>query len=110
MHLRALDLSEAQQEQIRSVREQNGEATRAAAEQVRQARQALHDAVTDDIVNESQIRVAAQALGMAEGDAAVQHAYLRAQIWQMLIPEQQVAAKEAEAEVARRTEQRRQQG
>ncbi len=29
MHLRALDLSEAQQEQIRSIHEQSGEATRA---------------------------------------------------------------------------------
>ena len=37
---------------------------RAAAEQVRQARQALHDAVTDDVVNEGQIRGAANVLGV----------------------------------------------
>ena len=105
MHLRALDLSEAQQEQIRIIHEQSGEATRVAAEQVRQA---LHDAVTDDGWNDLQIRDAASALGTAEGDAAVQQAYLHAQVWQTLTPEQQVAAREAEAEMERRRGQRQQ--
>ena len=108
MHLRALDLSEAQQEQIRSIHEQSGEATRAVDEQVRVARQALQDAVTADVVNEAAIRVAASELGIAEGDAAVHRAYLHAQVWQMLTPEQQVAARVAEAEMKRRMGQRQQ--
>ena len=105
MHLRALDLTEAQQEQIRIIHEQSGEAIQAAGEQVRQA---LHDAVTDDGWNELQILDAANALGTAEGDAAVQQAYLHAQVWQMLTPEQQVAARDAEAEMERRRGQRQQ--
>ena len=105
MHLRALDLSEAQQEQIRTMGEQSGEAIQAAAEQ---ARQALHDATIADVVSEGQIHVAAAALGTAEGEAAVHRAYLHAQVWQLLTPEQQVAAREAEAEMARRRGQRRQ--
>ena len=108
MHLRALDLSEAQQEQIRSIHEQRGEATQAVNERVRVARQALQDAVTAEVVNEGAIRAVANELGMAEGDAAVQQAYLYAQVWQMLTPEQQVEAGEAEAEMERRREQRRQ--
>ncbi len=103
MHLRALDLSAAQQEQVRSIHEQSGEATRAADEQVRVARQALQDAVTADVVNESAIRAVANELGIAEGDAAVLRAYLHAQVWQLLTPEQQVASGEAEAELERRT-------
>ena len=108
MHLRALDLSEVQQEQIRSIHEQSGEATRAANEQVRVARLALQDAVTADVVNEYAIRAVANELGIAEGDAAVLRAYLHAQVWQLLTPEQQVASGEAEAELERRRGQRRQ--
>ena len=52
--------------------------------------------------------VAAAALGTAEGDAAVQQAGLHAQVWQMLTPEQQVAARNAEAEIERRRGQRQQ--
>ncbi len=108
MHLRALDLSEAQREQIRSIHVQSGEATRAVDQRVRVARQALQDAVTADGVNEGAIRAVANELGMAEGEAAVHRAYLYAQVWQMLTPEQQVEAREAEAEMERRREQRQQ--
>ena len=108
MHLRALDLNEAQREQIRGIHEQNSEATRAAAERVRMARQALQDAVTAELVNENAIRVVAAELGTAEGDAAVQRAYVHAQIWQTLTPEQQVSAREAEVEMQQRMEQRQQ--
>ena len=108
MHLRALDLSEAQQEQIRSIHEQNGEATQAAAERVRVARQALQEAITADVVNEGAIRTVASELGIAEGDAAVQRAHVHAQVWLMLTPEQQVAAREAEVEMQQRMEQRQQ--
>ena len=106
MHLRRLDLSEAQREQIRSIHEQSGEATQAADERVRAARQALQDAVTADLVNEGAIRAVATELGIAEGDAAVQRAYVHAQVWQMLTPEQQAAAREAEAEMQARAGQR----
>ena len=108
MHLRALDLSEAQREQIRSIHVQSGEATRAVDQRVRVARQALQDAVTADVVNEGAIRAVANELGMVEGEAAVHRAYLYAQVWQMLTPEQQVAAREAEAEMERRMGQRQQ--
>ena len=108
MHLRALDLSDAQREQIRSIHEQNAEMTQAAVERVRVARQALEDAVTADVVNEGAIRVVASELGIAEGDAAVQRASVHAQVWQTLTLEQQVAAREAEVEMQQRRDQRRQ--
>ena len=108
MYLRALDLTEAQREQIRSIREQNREATQAAGERVRVARQALQDAVTADPMNEGAIRVVASELGIAEGDAAVQRAYVHAQVWQTLTPGQQAAASDAEAKMEQRRAQRRQ--
>ena len=108
MHLRALDLSEAQRQQIRSIHEQNGEAAQAADQRVRVVRLALQDAVTADVLNEGAIRAVASELGIAEGDAAVQRAYVYAQVWQLLTPEQQVAAREAEAEMQQRMAQRQQ--
>lgn len=108
MHLRAVNLSQAQQDQIRSIHEQSGEAVQAVEARVRTARQALQHAVTADGVNEGAIRAAASDLGIAEGDAAVQRAYLHAQVWQMLTPEQRVSARDAEDEMERRMAQRQQ--
>jgi protein CpxP len=108
MHLRALDLSEAQREQIRSIHEQNRESTQAAGERLQVARRALQDAVTADPMNEGAIRVVASELGVAEGDAAVQRASVHAQVWQTLTPEQQLAARDAEAEMEQRRAQRQQ--
>ena len=61
-------------------------------------------------MNEGAIRAAASDLGIAEGDAAVQRAYLHAQVWRMLTPEQQVAARDAEVEMERRVGLRQQRG
>ena len=108
MHLRAVDLSEAQQEQIRTIHEQSGEETRAVNERLRAARRALQDAVTADGWTEGEIFLLAGELGTAEGDAAVQQAELYAQVWSMLTPEQKETAREAEAEMERRMAQRRQ--
>lgn len=108
MHLRALDLSQAQREQIRSIHEQNREANQAADERVRVARRALHDAVTADAVNDGAIRAVASELGIAEGEAAVHRAYVHDQVWQTLTPEQQASARDAEAEMERRRAERRQ--
>jgi Spy/CpxP family protein refolding chaperone len=106
MHLRAVGLSEAQREQIRTIHQQSGEATGAANERVRTARRALRDAVTADVVNEGAIHAVANELGLAEGDAAVQQAYLHAQVGQLLTLEQQEQARAAEAEMERRMGQR----
>ncbi len=102
-----LGLTDAQQEQVRVVMEQNRDASRAADARVREVRQALQDAVTADAVNEGAIRAVATELGLAEGDAAVQRAYVHAQVWQLLTPEQQTAAREAEADMEQRMTQRR---
>jgi Spy/CpxP family protein refolding chaperone len=107
MYLRGLDLSEAQREQFRGIHEQNREAAETAAGRVRVAREALQDAVTAGVVNEGAIRAVAAELGAAEGDAAVQRAYVHTQVLQVLTPDQQAAAEAAEAEMKQRLGQRR---
>jgi len=106
MRLGQLDLSEVQREQIGSIREGNREAAEAASGLVRVAREALQAAVTADVVNEGAIRTVAAELGAAEGDAAVLRAYVHAQVWQVLTPDQQAAVREAEATMRDRMAQR----
>ena len=63
--------------------------------------------VRTDVVNEGEIRSLAAHVATIEGDAAVQRAYLFAQVWQLLTPDQQARAAEFEAEAqSRRTERR----
>ena len=102
-----LGLTDAQREQVQQVTEQNRDAGQAAGERVRAAREALDTAVGAEVFNEGAIRAAAGELGAAEADAAVQRAYTRSQIWQLLTPAQQTAALEAEAERRTRMDRRR---
>ena len=108
MHLGQVGLNEAQRDQIRSIREESREAGEAAMERVRAAREALQAAVTAEVVNEAAIRVAAAELGEAEGDAAVQRAYLHSRVWQVLTVDQQEAVRAAEATRQARMAQRQQ--
>jgi Spy/CpxP family protein refolding chaperone len=102
-----LDVSDAQHEQIRGVMEQNREASRAAGARVREVRTALQDATTAEVMNDGAIRAVAAELANAEGDAAVQRAYVRSQVWQLLTPDQQTNALEIESNMKERMEQRR---
>lgn len=102
-----LELSDPQREQVRGVMEQNREAARAAGARVREVRSALQDAITAEVVNEGAIRAVAAELANAEGDAAVQRAFVRSQVWQLLTPDQQTTALEIESNMKERMDQRR---
>jgi protein CpxP len=98
LSLRGLDLTEAQQQEIRSIHEQNREAGRAVGEKLRAAWRALHEATVAESIDESAIRAAAGELGNAEAEAAISRARVHAQVWKVLTPEQQEKAKALRAE------------
>ena len=102
-----LEISDTQHEQIRGVMEQNREASRTVGARVREVRAALQDAISAEVLNEGAIRAVASELANAEGDAAVQRAFVRAQVWQLLTPDQQTNALEIESNMKERMEQRR---
>ena len=102
-----LDLDDAQREQVRNVMRENRESRRTLGRAVREADGALEEAVAADVLDEQGIRAAATALGVAQGDAAVQRARVRNQVWQLLTAEQQARAREIQAERARRMAERR---
>lgn len=89
-----LGLDEAQKERIKGVIQAHGEEWKAIAERMRTARQALDEAVNADGVNESLIRQRSTAVGLVEADAAVVRARVRAEVFQLLTPDQQTKARE----------------
>ena len=106
--LRQLDLTSTQRELVRGLVTQHHDSTRTAREQLAATRQALHDAVTTAIVDSGLIRSLASDLALLEGETAVQQAYLYAQIWQLLTPDQQTLAQQIKTEQRQQRELRRQ--
>jgi Spy/CpxP family protein refolding chaperone len=97
---RRLDLSASQRSEIRGVlRSHEAEILRDIRTH-RQARQALRQAIRAEPTDERRIRGAADALGRAEGDAAILRARLHSEIWTILDDDQRdrVAALEQRLE------------
>jgi periplasmic protein CpxP/Spy len=97
--LRALDLTDAQREQVRAVMESHRDEQKAVGDRMMAARKALDDAIAADTIDEAAIRAKALELGAVEADAAVMRAKVRAAVFALLTPEQVKKAKELRAEM-----------
>ena len=108
--LRGLNLTEAQQEQVKTVRQQYRDQNRAAAEKLRAAFDAQRKAVETVPVDESAIRATTQSLADAQTEMALQQARVYSEIYALLTPEQQAQAKKLQSERRVRAQQMRQRG
>jgi Spy/CpxP family protein refolding chaperone len=108
--LRALNLTETQQQQVRDVVEQYGEQNRQAAEQLRTAMEAQRKAVEVVPVNEGLIRSTTQAIVEAQTELAVQRARMNGEIFALLTATQQEQLKKLQAEREARVQQRERRG
>ena len=108
--LRALNLTEAQQQQIRTLTQQNREQNRAAFDRLRTAADAQRKAVATIPMNEALIRSTTEDLVEAQTEVAIQQARLRSEIFGLLTPEQQAEAQKLQTERENRQQQRQQQG
>lgn len=106
--LRALDLTEAQREQVRQLTQRNREASGPTLERLRTAREAQRQAMEALPPNESQIRAAAQAVADVEADLAVQRAQLTADIYALLTTDQQAELQKLRAQRDARLKERQQ--
>lgn len=104
--LRALDLSDAQREQVRGVMQSHRAAFTEIGERQRQARSALDAAIQADAVDESAIRARAAEVAAVDADAAVLRARVRQEVFSLLTAEQQTKAREIQAEAERRMKER----
>ncbi|MEW6323220.1 MAG: Spy/CpxP family protein refolding chaperone [Acidobacteriota bacterium] len=106
LRLGQLDLTDAQRDQIRGIREARQAEFRQIGERLRTARRALGEAVRGTAVNEAAIRAAAADVAAVEADAAVLAARVHAEILGVLTPEQVQKLEEGRAQADERMKQR----
>jgi Spy/CpxP family protein refolding chaperone len=92
--LRGLDLTEAQQQQVREIVQRHRDEMRTAGEQVGKALDEQRTAVETTPVNEGLIRSTTQALAEAQTDMALLQARIHSEVFSILTPEQQEKAKQ----------------
>jgi Spy/CpxP family protein refolding chaperone len=104
-----LNLTDAQRAQVKSVIQAHSTDIKAVGDRAFTAHQALEAVISADTVDESAIRARSGDLATIEADMAVMRAQIRAEVWQILTPDQQQQAKTLQAEMEQRMQQGRQQ-
>ena len=89
-----VELTDGQQAQVEQIREAAREAAASVRDEMREARQALGEAVRAGVVDESRIRSLAARGASLEADALVRQAHAYADTWEILTPEQQDQVRE----------------
>jgi protein CpxP len=102
-----LDLTDAQREQVRTILQQHRAEFEALRERGQPAREALGQAIQAEPVDEALIRERHAAVAAVEADGAVLAANVRAEVFQILTPEQQQKARDLRAEMQKRMQERR---
>jgi periplasmic protein CpxP/Spy len=96
--LRELQLTDAQQEQVRQIRSRHQAQMREAMTRLETARRAQQKAVEAVPADEAQITSLTQDMVQAEVDAAIQASRLNSDIWTVLTPDQQSQLKKLREE------------
>ena len=104
--LQALDLSDAQRDQVRTIMQSHRDEGRAIATRARTALDAIH-AATSGTVDEAGATQQAQALGAAIGEAAILRARVRTEVFAILTAEQQAKVSSLQQARQKRAEERR---
>jgi Spy/CpxP family protein refolding chaperone len=100
--LDGLGLTDAQQEQVRTIVRSHEADVTATLERGRAAREALQTAVTADTIDEPAIRARSAEVAAIEADLAVSRARVRSDVLQTLTPEQRAVFNLREAQRAER--------
>ena len=106
--LRQLDLSDAQQEQVRGILQAHQASFREVGERQQAAQRNLHEAIGASSFDEAAIRARSAEVAAVQADSAVLRGKVRTEVWSILTGEQQQSAAEQKAKAAERFEQRRQ--
>ena len=90
---RALNLTDAQRDQIKAIADSHKDEWKALADRERTARTALMTAVTADTIDEAAIRQKSSDVAAVEADAAVARAHAHAEVVQILTADQKAQLK-----------------
>jgi protein CpxP len=104
-----LNLTDAQRAQVKSIVQAHQTDIKAVGDRAWAAHQALEAAISADTVNEATIRARSGDVATVEADMAVMRAQIRAEVWQILTPEQQQQAKTLQAAMEQRMQNGRRQ-
>jgi protein CpxP len=104
--LRGIDLTEAQREQVQSIRKSHQAEFQAAARALGAAHRAFGEAARAG--DEAAIRASSTAVANAMADEAVLRAKVRSEVHALLTPEQQQQLKDREAQMQKRMQERQQ--
>ena len=91
--LAQLHLTAQQRDQVKTIVDSHQDELKTLGDREAAARQALEQSVTADAIDEGAIRQHAADLGAVEADMAVERAHIRAEVLQILTPDQQKEAK-----------------
>jgi protein CpxP len=94
---RDLALTDAQKDQLEAIAESHKDDWNALADRGRTAHLALNQAVVADTIDEALIRQKSAEVAAVEADMAVARARARAEVFQILTPEQRAKVKERAA-------------
>jgi protein CpxP len=103
--LRALNLTDDQREQVKGVMQSHSAEFRQVGDKMRAAREGMGALVDADTLDEAAIRAKSLEVASAEADAAILNAKVRAEVYQLLTPEQLDKAKELKAAMRLRRKQ-----
>ena len=106
--LSELNLTDAQREQVREIRDRSREQVQALSRRLGDLAAKQRQAIETMPVNETLITSATQDMTQAQVEMAIQEARINADIWSVLTPEQQTKATKLRAERKAQMEQRRQ--
>ena len=104
--LGSLDLTQAQQDLIRNIRQRHSEEARSVESKSRAAHDAQRQAIEAIPLNEAAIRSATLALAEVQADLAVLQARVQNEVFAALTPAQQAKVKQARAEREKRQQER----
>lgn len=107
--LRALELTDAQREQVRGIMTARQADFKAIGDRLRAAHEAQRAAVTRVPIDENEIRARVTEASTVEADFAILRARIHEQVYQVLTPEQQAKAKTLDAERQKRRAERAEQ-
>jgi len=105
-----LGLSDAQQDQIKSIVQSHRDEWKTLGGRAAAARKALNDATAADPIDENAIRQASAGVAAVQADSAVARAHVRSEIFQVLTPDQQAQARQLLGQMRQRAENFRQRG
>jgi protein CpxP len=98
LELRGLNLTDAQEQQVRDIRQQEREGMQALQQKLRAASDAQRAAIQTIPVNEGLIRDTTAALAEVQAELAIRQAHVHSQVWAVLTPAQQAEATRIRAE------------